>query len=68
MPRPRSTARPPPRQEFPIRDRYTVSGLVVGDVCFTCRCRVMELAGDDGMIFAWCECTFPDDAAEMEIL
>jgi hypothetical protein len=58
----------PLRQEFPIRDRYTASGHVVGDVCFACRCRVVEFAGDDGMIFAWCECDFPADAAEMEIL
>jgi hypothetical protein len=55
------------RRSFPIRDRYTVSGLVVGDVCFECRCRVLELAGEDDMILAWCECEFPQDAAEMEV-
>jgi hypothetical protein len=62
--------RPAPsrRQEFPIRDRYTVSGLVVGEVCFACRCRVLEFAGDERIVFAWCECDFPDDAAEMGIL
>ncbi len=54
--------------EFPIRDRYTVSGHVVGDVCFTCRCRILELGGDEGMILAWCECGWPDDAHEMEVL
>ena len=55
------------RQNFPIRDRYTVSGHVVGDICFECRCRVVEIAGDEGIVFAWCECEFPDDAAEMEV-
>ena len=58
----------PPRLEFPIRDRFTVSGHVVGDVCFTCRCRVLEFVGDERMVFAWCECELPDDAAEMEVL
>jgi hypothetical protein len=58
----------PIRQGFPIRDRYTVSGHVVGDFCFTCRCRVVEFAGDERIVFAWCECDFPADAAEMEIL
>lgn len=67
MPRPRSTTSPP-GQDFPIRDRYTVSGHVVGDVCFACHCRVVEFADDERMVFAWCECDFPDDAAEMEIL
>jgi hypothetical protein len=41
---------------------------VVGDVCFTCECRIVELAGEEGMVLAWCECAFPDDAAEMEVL
>jgi hypothetical protein len=58
----------PLRQEFPIRDRYAVSGHIVGDVCFACCCRVVEFSGDARMTFAWCECEFPDDAAEMEIL
>lgn len=56
------------RHGFPIQDRYTVSGHVVGDVCFSCRCRVIEFGGEEGMVFAWCECDFPDDAAEMEVL
>ena len=56
------------RVRFPIPDRCTVSGLVVGDLCFTCRCRVVEIAGDGGMVLAWCECGWPDDAHEMEIL
>ena len=53
---------------FPVRDRYTVSGLVVGDVCFECRCRVLVFAGEPSMVLAWCECGFPDDATEMEVL
>jgi hypothetical protein len=56
------------RQAFPIRDRYTVSGHVVGDVCFTCRCRVLEIGGDDGMVLAWCGCEWPPDAHDMEVL
>jgi len=56
------------RVEFPVRDRYTVSGLVVGDLCFTCRCRVIEIAGDEGIALAWCDCGWPEDAHEMEIL
>ena len=56
------------RSEFPVRDRYTVSGLVVGDLCFTCRCRVIELAGDEGISLAWCDCGWPEDAHEMEVL
>jgi hypothetical protein len=59
---------PHPRTEFPIRDRYTVSGNVLGDVCFTCECRIFQLGGDEGMILAWCECGWPDDAHEMEVL
>ena len=58
----------PPRLEFPIRDRFTVSGHIVGDVCFSCRCRIVEFVGDERMVFAWCECELPDDAAEMEVL
>lgn len=57
-----------PGPPFPVRDRYTVSGLVVGDVCFTCRCRVVEFAGESGMTLAWCECEWADDAALMEVL
>lgn len=57
-----------PTTGFPIPDRYTVSGHVVGDVCFTCECRVLEIGGDEGMFLAWCECGWPDDAHEMEIL
>jgi hypothetical protein len=53
---------------FPVRDRYTVSGLVVGDICFTCRCRVLEFGGEEGMTLAWCECEWADDAALMEVI
>jgi hypothetical protein len=56
------------RNEFPIRDRYTVSGHVVGDVCFSCRCRIVKFVGDETIVFAWCECAWPGDAAEMEVL
>ena len=59
---------PPRAERFPIADRYTVSGHVVGDVCFTCRCRVVEFAGDERLVFAWCECAFPDDFSELEVL
>ena len=56
------------RVDFPVRDRYTVSGLIVGDLCFACSCRVIEIAGDEEMILAWCDCGWPEDAHEMEIL
>jgi len=56
------------RQSFPIRDRYTVSGLVVGDICFACECRILEIGGEEGMVLAWCECAWPEDAHEMEVL
>ena len=54
--------------EFPVRDRCNVSGLVVGDICFTCCCRVLEFGGEEGMTLAWCECEWADDAALMEVL
>lgn len=57
-----------PQSNFPIRGRYTVSGLLVGDICFSCECRILELGGDEGMVLAWCECAWPGDAAEMEVL
>jgi hypothetical protein len=56
------------RDEFPIRDHYTVSGLILGDICFTCECRILELGGEEGMVLAWCECAWPEDAAQMEVL
>jgi hypothetical protein len=51
---------------FPTRDRYTVSGLILGDICFACECRILELGGEEGMVLAWCE--WPEDAADMEVL
>ena len=54
--------------EFPGRDRYTVSGLVVGDICFACECRVVRIGGDEGVTLAWCDCVFPEDHHEMELL
>jgi hypothetical protein len=64
-------SRPFPRPDsgaFPIRDRYTVSGLVLGDICFACECRILELGGEEGMVLAWCDCEWPADAAVMEVL
>jgi hypothetical protein len=55
-------------QEFPIRDRSTVSGLILGDICFACECRILALGGEEGMLLAWCDCAWPEDAAEMELL
>jgi len=54
--------------EFPVRERFTVSGLCVGDVCFVCECRVVEVGGEEGMMLAWCDCAFPEDHHEMEVL
>jgi hypothetical protein len=54
--------------EAPILDRYTVSSHCVGDVCFTCRSRVVEFEGGEGMVLAWCDCAWPADAHEMHIL
>ena len=52
----------------PVRERYTVSGFCVGDICGTCRCRVVEIGGADGVTLAWCDCAFPEDHHEMEVL
>jgi hypothetical protein len=46
----------------------TVSGLAVGDICFACECRVVAIGGEEGMTLAWCDCVFPDDHHEMELL
>ena len=54
--------------EFPIREHRTVFGAAIGDICFTCECRVVEIGGDEGIALAWCDCTFPDDHHEMELL
>ena len=53
--------------DFHARDRFNVSGMSVGDICFACECRVFAIAGE-GIAFAWCECAFPEDAREMEVL
>ena len=54
--------------EFPIRERYNRFGPhVVGDVCFTSDAGA-GVRGDEGMVFAWCECEWAEDAAEMEVL
>jgi hypothetical protein len=52
---------------FAATDRFTVAGLVVGDICFACECRVFEIGGG-GMSLAWCECAWPEDHHEMEVL
>ncbi len=55
-------------EEFPVRDRYTVSRLCVGDICWTCECRIVEIGGENGTTLAWCDCGFPQDHHEMEVL
>jgi hypothetical protein len=55
-------------EAFPIVERYTVSGHRVGDICFECECRILEIGGDDRLILAWCDCSFPEDHHEMEVL
>jgi hypothetical protein len=54
--------------EFPVLDRFTVSGSRIGDVCFACECRIVEIGGEEGMMLAWCDCVFPEDHHEMEVL
>jgi len=54
--------------EFPVRERYTVSGLCIGDFCFTCERRIVEIGGEADMTLAWCDCGFPENHHEMEIL
>jgi hypothetical protein len=55
-------------KRFPILDRFTVSGSRVGDICFACECRVVAIRGEEGMALAWCDCVFPEDHHEMEVL
>jgi hypothetical protein len=55
-------------EAFPVHDRYTISRLCVGDICWTCECRILEIGGDEGMTFAWCDCGLPEDHVEMQIL
>jgi hypothetical protein len=52
---------------FPAAYRIAVSGHVVGDLCFDCECRVVEIGGPGEMRLAWCECVLPEDHAEMEV-
>ena len=44
-----------------------MSGKRVGDICFQCQCRILEIGGPDGMLLAWCECGWPEDHGGMEI-
>jgi hypothetical protein len=55
-------------EEFPAAERYTVSGLCLGDLCFVCESRVQEIRGEEGKMLAWCGCAFPDDHQDMELL
>ena len=55
-------------ETFPTPDRHTVAGHRVGDICFECDCRIVEIGGEDGLILAWCDCVFPEDHHEMEVL
>ena len=53
---------------FPKSGRWTVSGLRLATICFECECRVLEINGESDIRLAWCECRFPEDHHEMEIL
>ena len=53
---------------FPLRGLYTVSGHEVGDIYFECECRVAAVGGGDGILLAWCDCAFPENHHEMEVL
>lgn len=53
---------------FPTPDRYTRSGHRVGDICFECECRIVEIGGPRGLLLAWCDCGYPEDHSEFEIL
>jgi hypothetical protein len=57
-----------PFEELRVGKRFTVSGHVVGDICFECECRIVEVGGPDGIALAWCDCALPDDHQEMEVL
>ncbi|MEP6767139.1 MAG: hypothetical protein ABJC61_00620 [Acidobacteriota bacterium] len=53
---------------FPTPDRYTRSGHRVGDICFECECRIVEIGAPEGLVIAWCECGYPEDHSALEIL
>ena len=57
----------PTAGQFPQPDRFTFSGKRVGDICFECECRILEIGGPGGMLLAWCDCGWPDDHGEMQI-
>ena len=54
-------------ETFPAPDRFTFSGKLVGDICFECECRILEIGGPDGMLLAWCDCGWPEDHGEMQV-
>ncbi len=54
--------------QFPTPDRYTCSGHTLGDICFECECRILQIGGPEGLLLAWCECGYPEDHTHMEVL
>ncbi len=55
-------------ERFPVVERYTVSGLCLGELCLVCESRVLEIGSLEAMTLAWCDCAFPEDHHEMELL
>lgn len=53
--------------DFPQAAQINVSGMHVGDICFDCESRVEIVHSVDGMMLAWCGCSWPDDHHLMEI-
>ena len=58
----------PASAHFPPPDRYVQCGRCVGEICFDCECRIVEIGGPDGLLLAWCECAWPEHHHEMEIV
>ncbi len=64
----RKEARVERTDRFPVAEMYTVSGHCVGDICFRCECRIVEIGAEDEITLAWCDCALPEDHHEMELL
>jgi len=47
--------------------KINVSGMHVGDICFECESRVEIVHAGDGVLLAWCACSWPEDHHLMEI-
>jgi hypothetical protein len=47
--------------------RINLSGMHVGDICFECESRVEIIHASDGVLLAWCACSWPEDHHLMEI-